>query len=199
MRRTLAIMLKEPRPGRVKTRLGREIGMTTAVWWFRHQATELIRRLQDPRWDVVLVVSPDSEGMKSRVWPRGLRRVPQGKGDLGARMKRVLQGQGPGPVCVIGSDIPEIERHHIARAFKALGPADAVLGPAYDGGFWLIGLKNARPARPQLFQSVRWSTHYALTDTVRSLGDFSVAYVDKLHDVDTTADLRMTPRGQRAT
>ncbi|ABG29913.1 glycosyltransferase [Roseobacter denitrificans] len=199
MRRTLAIMLKEPRPGRVKTRLGHEIGMTNAAWWFRHQATALIRRLQDPRWDVVLMVSPDGEGLKSRVWPRGLRRIPQGHGDLGIRMKRALRGQIPGPVCVIGADIPGIERRHIARAFKALGHADAVLGPAYDGGYWLIGLKNARPARRQLFQSVRWSTEFALADTVRSLGDFSVAYVDKLQDVDTTADLRMTARGQRAT
>ena len=57
MRRTLVIMVKEPRPGRVKTRLGRDIGMVGAAWWFRHQTRSLIRRLRDPRWQIVLAVA----------------------------------------------------------------------------------------------------------------------------------------------
>lgn len=199
MKPTLAIMLKEPRPGRVKTRLGRDIGMVPAAWWFRHQTASLIRGVQDPRWQTVLVVSPDVEGLNSRIWPRGLQRIPQGQGDLGMRMARVLRAQNPGPVCVIGSDIPGIRRHHIARAFSALGAADTVIGPAPDGGYWLIGLKNARPAPRRLFQDVRWSTHFALADTVSTLGDFSVTYVDELQDVDTLDDLRMTTGGPRAT
>lgn len=83
-------MLKEPRPGRVKTRLGRDIGMIAAAWWFRHQTQRLLRGLRDPRWDLVLAVAPDTQGMKSRVWPGDLLRIPQGRGDLGARMTRVL-------------------------------------------------------------------------------------------------------------
>ena len=52
-------MVKEPRPGRVKTRLGRDIGMTAAAWWFRHQTHKILRQLQDPRWELILAVSPD--------------------------------------------------------------------------------------------------------------------------------------------
>ena len=61
-------MVKEPHPGRVKTRLGRDLGLTRAAWWFRHQTRRLIRKLaQDQRWDTVLAVSPDVEGLESRV------------------------------------------------------------------------------------------------------------------------------------
>lgn len=192
-------MVKEPRPGRVKTRLGRDIGMTASAWWFRHQTARLIRRLQDPRWRVVLAVAPDREGLQSRIWPAQIWRMPQGRGSLGDRMARALRRQLPGPVCVVGADIPGITRLHIARAFQALGGAEAVFGPAADGGYWLIGLKNARPAPASLFENVRWSTEHALADTVASLGDLRVAYTDILHDVDTADDLRMTRTGARAT
>ena len=190
-------MLKEPRPGRVKTRLGRDIGMTAAAWWFRHQTRHLIRRVQDPRWRLVLAVSPDREGLESRVWPGHLPRIPQGRGDLGDRMARALARRGP--VCVIGADIPGIERHHIARAFRALGRAEAVFGPAPDGGYWLIGLKNMRPPPVGLFHGVRWSTHHALADTKATLRGLRIADVDALQDVDRLHDLRMTRRGPRVT
>ena len=144
MRQILVVMLKEPRPGRVKTRLGREIGMTAAAWWFRHQTAHLLRRVEDPRWHLVLAVSPDAEGMASRVWPAHLPRVAQGAGDLGDRMARLFRSLPPGPVCIIGADIPGITPAHVARAFAALGAHDAVIGPAPDGGYWLIGLRRSR-------------------------------------------------------
>lgn len=199
MTRTLVIMLKEPRPGRVKTRLGRDIGMTAAAWWFRHQTRTLIRRLQDPRWQLLLAVSPDRAGLSSRIWPAHLPRMAQGSGTLGDRMARALREQRPGPVCVIGADIPGITRAHIARAFAALGASEAVFGPAPDGGYWLIGLKNARPAPPSLFRNVRWSTQHALADTRASIPGLRVALVDPLRDVDRLSDLRMTAQGARAT
>lgn len=191
MAKTLVIMVKEPRPGRVKTRLGRSIGMTAAAWWFRHQTAALIRRLQDPRWAVVLAVSPDFEGLQSRVWPAHLPRWPQGGGDLGCRMGRAFRDMPPGPVCLIGADIPDINCARIARAFDALGSHDAVFGPAPDGGYWLVGMKRARAVPATLFQNVRWSTQHALADTIASLGGASVALVDELRDVDTVDDLRL--------
>ena len=187
--RHLVIMVKEPRPGRVKTRLAREIGNVPAAWWFRHQSARLIRRLaRDPRWQTWLAVSPDT-AMWSRVWPAELRRLPQGAGDLGDRMGRVMRSLPPGPVLVIGADIPGITPAHIEEAFRALS-ADAVFGPALDGGYWLVGLKRVRiPAT--LFRGVRWSSPSALADSKASLGGgFSVSEVAELHDVDTLADLQ---------
>lgn len=193
-RAQLVIMLKVPRAGRVKTRLGRDIGMTTAAWWFRHQTARLLRRIEDPRWQTVLATAPDRDGLTHRRWPAHLPRVPQGRGSLGARMARLMWGLPPGPVCIIGGDIPGITRAHLARAFDALGRADAVFGPATDGGYWLVGLRRTRPAPPTLFKGVRWSSEHALSDSIATLPDAKVALTDTLQDVDTEEDLMSCAR-----
>lgn len=183
-------MLKDPRPGRVKTRLARDIGPIAATWWVRHQTARLLRRLRDPRWDLVLAVAPDVAGLTSRAWPADLERIPQGPGDLGARMARVMRSRPPGPVCIVGGDIPGITRAHLARAFASLGRHDAVFGPAPDGGYWLIGLKRTRAIPAAFLQDVRWSTRHALADSCATLPDSRIGLVDTLRDVDTADDLR---------
>lgn len=183
-------MAKPPRSGEVKTRLSREIGTARATSFYRHAVARLLRRLGgDPRWRTYLAVNAlPSE--QYACWPRGICRLPQGRGSLGARMGFVL-GQLPrAPAVIIGSDAPQIEPGHIAAALKALGAQDAVFGPATDGGYWLIGLAQRRPA-PDLFAGVRWSTEYALADTLASLpAGFKVAQLERLTDVDGAADLR---------
>lgn len=190
MKPVLIIMIKEPRPGRVKTRLGRDIGKIPATWWFRHQSSRLIRRLRDPRWQIVLATAPDL-ALTSRIWPGDLPRLAQGGGDLGQRMRRMLQRFGQNPTCLIGADIPGITRPHIARAFAALGGHDAVFGPALDGGYWLVGAKQPKRLPPAAFDDVRWSTEHALADTLRGLPDHRIALADTLRDVDTAADLKL--------
>lgn len=180
-------MVKEPRPGRVKTRLGADIGMTSAAWWFRHQSLGLIRRLRDPRWQLILAVAPDREGLTSRIWPADLPRLPQGRGDIGQRMARALAAT-PGPTVLVGADIPDITRQHIARAFAALGSAQTVIGPAADGGFWLVGLHHPQRQPGKLFRNVRWSHPETLADALPTLPG-SIAFVDTLADVDIRDDL----------
>jgi len=189
MRPTLVIMLKEPRPGRVKTRLGADIGMVAAAWWFRHQTARLLRRIRDPRWQIILAVAPDRAGMASRVWPAHLPRIAQGPGDLGARMARIMRALPPGPVCIIGGDIPGVAPRHIAAGFAALGGHDAAFGPAPDGGYWLIGLRRTRAIPAGFLQGVRWSTADALADSMATLPGARIALVDTLRDIDTAADL----------
>jgi hypothetical protein len=190
-RNLLVIFLKEPRPGRVKRRLARGIGAVPAAWWFRHSAMALIRRTgRDPRWRTVLAVSPDADGMASRVWPAGMRRIAQGGGDLGARMARIFRTAPPGRVVIVGADIPDLRPAHIAEAFAMLGRADAVFGPAADGGYWLVGLARGRRAAPAgLFAGVRWSTPHALADSLATLRGHRVAFAAPLADVDTVEDL----------
>ncbi len=192
----LVVMVKEPRPGRVKTRLAVALGPTGAAWWFRHQCRALLRRLADPRWRLVIAVSPDTEGMESRVWPASVARIPQGPGDLGARMGRIFRGLPPGPAVIVGADIPDIDRPQIAAAFAALGRHDAVLGPADDGGYWLIGLKRSAAVPAGLFAGVRWSTAHALADTLATLDANRVALIETLRDVDTARDLARRRRAQ---
>jgi rSAM/selenodomain-associated transferase 1 len=190
--RHLVIMLKEPRPGRVKTRLAKDMGVIDATWWFRHQTQRLISRMSgDRRWQVVLAVAPDPATMGARVWPAHLPRIGQGGGDLGARMTRVFRAMPPGPVVIIGGDIPGVTPTHIWAAFEALGSRASVLGPASDGGFWLIGLKHAGARCPSgLLDDVRWSHRQTLNDTRARLERFgAVALTDMLDDVDTLEDL----------
>lgn len=188
MRRTLIVMVKDPRPGRVKTRLGREIGAVPAAWWYRHQCARLLGRLRDPRWDILLAVAPD-RAARARLWPGDLARMPQGGGDLGARMARLLRAAA-GPACLIGSDIPGVRARHIAHAFALLGSHDSVFGPASDGGFWLVGAQHPARLPRGLFSGVRWSSEQALTDSLATLPGHRVALADTLHDVDSAADLR---------
>jgi len=118
-----------------------------------------------------------------------LELMPQGPGNLGDRMGRVLRMRPPGPVCVIGGDIPGITRAHVNRAFTALGNHQAVFGPAPDGGYWLVGLQRNAPPPASLFQGVRWSTEQALSDSMASLPGYRIALIDTLRDVDRAVDL----------
>lgn len=190
MRPTLVVFVKAARAGRVKTRLGRGIGMTAAAWWYRHATRRLLRRLRDRRWRMMLAVSPDG-ALTARDWPGGLPRVAQGRGDLGRRMARAIRRAGPGPVVLVGSDVPALGRRDVAAALRRLGPARSVIGPAGDGGYWLVGYRNGAEARAAHFAGVRFSGPHALADTAARL-PWPVARAHRLDDVDDADDL---PRG----
>ena len=187
--RTLVVFAKPPLMGRTKTRLAAGIGPVRAAGFYRAATHRLLTRLDDPRWRTVLAVNA-APGERYACWPRSIPRVPQGQGSLGDRMTRVLAALPRGPALVIGTDSPQVEPGSIAAAFAALGSADAVFGPADDGGYWLIGLARRRPA-PDLFSGVRWSTEHALADTRASLPEtYRVGMLPVLTDVDTAGDLR---------
>jgi hypothetical protein len=181
-------MAKAPVAGHAKMRLAGAAGVGAALRFARHSLASLVQRIaMDGRWVTTLAVTPDMAAT-SRLWPRGVRLLPQGGGDLGARMQRLFDRAPPGPVVIVGTDIPRLSRAHIHAAFRLLGRHDAVLGPAEDGGYWLVGLRR-RPRTLQPFHGVRWSTGHALADTLRNLRGRSVAHLPTLFDVDTAADL----------
>ncbi len=188
--RHVVIFARAPRLGAVKTRLAHDIG-ALAAWRF-HRATTaaLLRRVaRDGRWTCWLAVTPDRDARTGRgLWPSRCRRLAQGPGDLGQRMGRVLAGLPPGPVVIVGSDIPAIRPGHLARAFRLLGDHDWVIGPAPDGGYWLIGARR-RPALRLPFAGVRWSGPHARADTLANLQGLRVGLLDTLADVDRGADL----------
>lgn len=190
----LVVLVKEPRMGRVKTRLAAGLGIGGATAFYRNTTRDVLRRLgQDPRWRTVLAITPDEAAFDERfasVFPRHLHRLPQGSGDLGARMGRVFETLPHGRAVIIGSDIPGITTDHIARAFKALGAHDAVFGPSDDGGYWLVGQRRTPRVIP-MFGQVRWSTEFALEDTLKSLPrGTSSSRLEALIDVDTLEDYR---------
>jgi hypothetical protein len=188
-RRWLVVMAKEPRCGAVKTRLARDIGAVTATGFYRRALASVSARLvPDPRWRTLIAVTPDAS-VHAPVWPAGADLIAQGDGNLGARMQRLFDCLPPGPVVIIGTDIPEITSRHIARAFSALGPYDAVLGPGDDGGYWLVGLRRT-PRVAGIFANVRWSSPHTLDDTIANLEGSRVAMLERLGDVDDGAGFR---------
>jgi uncharacterized protein len=185
--RRLVMMVKQPAAGRVKTRLARDIGPVNAAAFYRHTVAAVLSRVVDSRWETLLAVAPDT-AVLSPVWPQGIGRLRQGAGDLGARMQFVFDCLPPGPVVIVGSDIPGIRAPLIQEAFRALGNHDAVFGPAPDGGYWLIGLKRA-PNIPRPFGGVRWSGPHARADTMRNLANNKIAEIESLRDVDEGKDI----------
>ena len=180
MRGTLIIFARAPRLGGVKRRLAAGIGARAALRFQRINTEILIRRLgRDPRWRTMLAVTPEAWR-----WPAHLPRMTQWGHDLGARMANALRAAPPGPTILVGSDIPGITGDIVARAFHALGAADAVFGPARDGGYWLVGVRDRGLLRG-LFSDVRWSSEHALADTIANLpAGRRHALVHMLEDVD---------------
>jgi rSAM/selenodomain-associated transferase 1 len=190
MIRHLVIFARAPQAGLVKRRLAREIGTLAATRFYRATLEAMLRTLPaDRRWTVWLYVTPDNS-LGHPIW-RNLRRKRQGRGDIGQRMRLPLDSLPPGPVVLVGSDIPAMRAHHMVRAFKLLGNHDLVFGPASDGGYWLIGARRLRPLPHTLFTGVRWSTPHALADTLATIpARYSVGFADTLDDIDDAADLR---------
>src|SRR5262252_6475758 len=185
----LVVMAKAPVAGAVKTRLARVLGVVEATRFARQATVALLQRLApDPRWQTILAVTPDV-AVSSRCWPRGVIRVCQGNGDLGSRMQRIMDMLPPGPVAIIGTDIPSVTAAHIGRAFRRLGRDQAVFGRAIDGGYWLVGMRR-RPRVLQAFANVRWSSEHALSDTLARLRNVSVGFVATLPDVDEAGAFR---------
>lgn len=189
---TVLAFLKAPVPGRVKTRLAPALGPRGAAEAYRRMAGAVASELQRLRGHRVVWVydaHPDFPDLawlaldSAEIWP-------QAAGDLGERLAAAFERafrEGGGSVCAVGMDSPGLPAERFREARDALGAADVVLGPAEDGGYYLIGLAAWRP---ELFQDIPWSTDRTLSETLRraeTLG-LKVALLPPYFDVDTPAD-----------
>jgi uncharacterized protein len=188
----LIVFAKAPRPGGVKTRLAETLGEPAAHAAYQ-QLLDTVLQQMTPLKNVELRFTPDDAESEVRPWLRkGWEMTGQGNGDLGARLDRAFQSafaNGAARVVIIGSDCPEVTPADIEAAWAALFSQDVVLGPAVDGGYWLIGLRGAQPG---LFAGIPWSTGAVLQETIkRSLAAaLTVRLLRELPDVDTEADWR---------
>jgi rSAM/selenodomain-associated transferase 1 len=188
----LLVFVKAPRPGAVKTRLAKTIGAAAAAAAYRQLVATLLNQLHD-LGGVEVCFSPDDAAGEVRHWLKdGWSCTPQGEGDLGRRMHSAFQRAfyaGAKRVVIIGSDCPAIGVGDIREAWGGLQTHDVVLGPAADGGYWLIGL---RQPQPDLFGDVCWSTDNVFEETLRRAqrAGLSVQLLRELADVDTDLDWR---------
>lgn len=193
-RRSLVIFARVPEAGKVKTRIAAELGDEDALSAYRRLAELVIGAVQQAgTYSVTVSYTPDGGGRTMGEWlgpSVGLR--PQGGGDLGTRMAAAIAHAmqlGAQGVVVIGTDCPDVTGSVIEHAFDRLTTADVVLGPASDGGYYLIGMTRLHLP---LFERVPWSSERTLRVTLeraRAIG-LSVALLEERRDIDTADDWR---------
>jgi rSAM/selenodomain-associated transferase 1 len=198
----LIVFARQPTAGRAKTRLIPALGAIGAARLHRR----MVERTLDWACELAattpleLELRTDGRGMGVAAAQRtGLRLCAQGPGNLGERMVRAFAESfdaaesAPRRVAIIGTDCPRLDGETVTRAFAELDTHDVVVGPAIDGGYYLIGLRAPAPA---LFGGVHWGTGRVFDETVdraRSAG-LSVAALESLEDVDRPEDLVLWTR-----
>ncbi|HEX4646488.1 MAG TPA: TIGR04282 family arsenosugar biosynthesis glycosyltransferase [Verrucomicrobiae bacterium] len=190
MQCALIIFVKAPRPGQVKTRLAKSIGAEAACAAYRQLTETMLDRIS-PLSGVQLRYTPDDAFVEIQPWLRpGWKASAQGPGDLGQRLHASFVeafNQGAERVVVIGSDCPDVTAGDIETAWAALTENEVVIGPATDGGYWLIGLRGPQA---MLFEGIAWSSNSVFQDTMEhcQTAGLSVKLLRELTDVDTETD-----------
>ena len=143
-------------------------------------------------YERLVFFAPPEAAEPVRAWLPGVRLLPQSGADLGARMSAAFTRafeRGAGRAAIIGTDTPAISRATVAVALDALDEADVVVGPAEDGGYYLLAL---RQPLPELFEGVAWSTPAVLEETLARAEHraLRVRQLTRLRDIDTPADLQ---------
>ena len=188
-KKALIIFLKYPELGRAKTRLAKDIGQENALKVYMalldhtHQVSKYLKFNKFLFYDKV---SPNKLN-----WGHDYHTSFQVESDLGGRIKNAFEqlfDKSYEEVVIIGSDCYELTQETIESAFKLLIEHEVVIGPAKDGGYYLLGLKRLIP---QLFQHIEWSTENVFSDTVKMLNHLEIKYATTpvLSDIDTIEDL----------
>ncbi|MCI1187706.1 TIGR04282 family arsenosugar biosynthesis glycosyltransferase [Hymenobacter sp. DH14] len=190
----LLVFARVPALGRVKSRLAAGVGQPAALAVYRELLaitnTSIVEAGVPATVWLADTAAAEPTAAEAREWAAHAA-CCQPEGDLGERMTAAFAAAfaaGAGRVAIIGTDCPGLRASHLTEAFAALETADVVLGPATDGGYYLLGL---REPRPELFQNKTWSTDSVLADTLadaQRLG-LRAALLPELRDVDTAQDL----------
>ncbi len=184
---TVHLFARYPTPGEAKTRLIPSLGAEGAAALHRRFVERAIATVAAAGLPLVVRTTGAPDSAFAAWLGDGVARVEQGEGDLGRRMAAV-----PAPAILLGADVPDLRPRHLTAAADALCRVDVAIGPAVDGGYYLLGL--ARPA-PALFEQMAWGTDAVFAETVRRLEARSVSYerLEPLHDCDRPADLARWP------
>ena len=193
----VALLAKAPRAGYVKTRLSAELGEQAAVDIYRQLGRQVIDQVSVGH-TVTVWYAPHDAGDEMRLWLGDHEYLPQPEGNLGGRLAAAFQAhfdRGETPVVAIGADAPGVTAHAITQAATALEAADVVIGPALDGGYYLLALK--RPC-PSLFEDIPWGTADVLQLTLAACKrrHYTVVELEPLRDLDTAEDWLALRRGR---
>ncbi|OIP84926.1 MAG: hypothetical protein AUK44_00960 [Porphyromonadaceae bacterium CG2_30_38_12] len=185
----LLIFVRNPELGKVKTRIAKEIGNAKTLIIYKsllHYTFQTIEKLNVEK----LIFVADASAFSFKV-SGNIEVYEQQGSDLGTRMKRAFNvafDAGFSRVVIIGSDNYEITSDLIADAFEKLKNSDCVIGPANDGGYYLLGLTRNQPL---LFENIAWSTEKTLAQTIDVLNKEKLTFktLIPLNDIDTVEDV----------
>ncbi len=183
---TALIFLKTPRPGFVKTRLAKDLGNEAACQIYRHLAEKTLSQIPCD-WPCHIYFTPSDAELEIRDWlGKKPQYHPQSEGDLGLRLSTACEQAftaGASSVVLLGGDCPGIQSEHLKIAAQELAKGKSVIGPARDGGYWLLGLPKHCP---EVFEKIRWSTSEVFSITQKHLQDAQLppTLLPTLEDVD---------------
>jgi len=185
----IVLFTKFPKPGHVKTRLAKGIGNEAAAEIQRILLLHLVKEHSNQQYKLVIAANSQEEAplLKNLLGNHEII-VQQGK-DLGERMSNAFKTLLPKyeKVCIIGADCPTITNKTIERAFAQLDSKNIVLGPAEDGGYYLVAMKHHQ----NIFNDIIWSTSQVLKETLERIKqqDISYSLLEKMRDIDEVEDL----------
>lgn len=188
----LLIFAKYPEAGKVKSRLAQTIGEANAAFAYKTMVEIVVRNTEpcNGEYAQVLHYDPPEFNEKFQSWLQMSRQRPQSGCDLGDRMKTAFSQTlvEARHAVLIGTDCIDVDRSLILKAFQALAKADLVLGPAKDGGYYLVGCKRVYP---EIFTGIDWSTGRVFSQTLRVTEKLKlrVSCLPQLEDIDTEEQL----------
>jgi rSAM/selenodomain-associated transferase 1 len=192
-KKTYAVVIKFPIPGTVKTRLAKDIGEAAATEIYRQLAEGMLLRTRPKKreYDRIIFYSPAHMRDSFGEWIPGERFRPQRGRDVGEVMSNAFSEMfedGAAKAILTGTDIPGLHRGIIKQAFSELDKSDVVIGPAKDGGYYLIGMTLPRS---ELFCGISWGTAKVLRETLSRIKEVNLTFsiLTLLSDLDRAEDL----------
>ncbi|AZJ34678.1 TIGR04282 family arsenosugar biosynthesis glycosyltransferase [Tenacibaculum singaporense] len=191
-RNLLLIFTRNPKLGKVKTRLAKTIGDEAALDIYKFLLEHTKQVTQNLSCDKAVYYSVKIRD--NDIWDAPVYQKYQQEGsDLGVRMLNAFQqafSTGYEKAVIIGSDLPDLTSEHINQAYEKLNSNDVVMGPAEDGGYYLLGMKKLHA---NIFQNKDWGTSTVRKDTLNDLQNESVHLLETLNDVDVFDDIKNNP------
>jgi len=185
----LLVFTRNPELGKVKTRLAKTIGDQKALDIYKLLLNYTKRTIQNINCDKAVYYSDAIQ--ENDIWENSifLKKLQNGK-NLGYRMYNAFKNafhKDYKKVVIVGTDIFELKSKQINEAFKALDKHEVVIGPAKDGGYYLLGLKKLHP---EIFKNKKWGTETIFQETMQGLNNVDVHLLVELNDIDTYDDLK---------
>ena len=192
MKSILIVFAKTPILGSVKSRLSDKLGDIKTLWVYKQLLKKTKIAIQSIQQNVVVYYLGDRTDFFDQLF-LNCKKHPQEGIDLGERMANAISTEfekGFNQIIIIGTDMWDLNQENIKKAFKDLNNSDIVIGPASDGGYYLLGIKKMIP---DIFQNKKWGSQTVLKETLKDLKNYKVSFLKEKNDIDLLEDLKKHP------